>query len=372
METITAGDVMRERIHTIFSRAFCLATALCAFALQPAAAQSPPQDVDGALAYLATLPKEQRLAVLKKEAAREGELIIYSAIGLDRMSVWLNVFKKENPDIKVEYIRMTTNETAQKVLTEFRAQRTNADIVMSSSEWLGLLKVALAPYETTTWNDLDERFRHGSVKDGWTAIDFDSLVEVIAWRTDRISAAEAPKTLDDLMNPKWKGRVATVKVREPFVDAMIELYGEKVAMEKIDALAALDNRIYASISALSEGIGAGETDIAWGLSGARAASLKAKGRPVDFVVQKPPMTLNETMAVGKLSKHPYASALLMEFVTDLKTMEASDKIEPGRVFGYKKGNFTIPLASDIFVYRELPDAKYRELNRIVERKFIRR
>ncbi|MGE3150500.1 MAG: hypothetical protein AB7K04_15695, partial [Pseudorhodoplanes sp.] len=27
METITAGDVMRERIHTIFSRAVCLATA---------------------------------------------------------------------------------------------------------------------------------------------------------------------------------------------------------------------------------------------------------------------------------------------------------------------------------------------------------
>jgi hypothetical protein len=52
-------------------------------------------------------------------------------------------------------------------------------------------------------------------------------------------------------------------------------------------------------------------------------------------------------------------------------MEASDKIEPGRAFGSTKGKFTIPLAPANFVYRELPPDKYRELNRIVERKLIR-
>ena len=208
------------------------------------------------------------------------------------------------------------------------------------------------------------------LKDGPPSISI-RLIEVIAWRTDRVQAAEAPKTLDELAQSKWKGRAGTVKVREPFVDAYIEFYGEKAAMEKIDALAALDNRIYPSIAALSEGLGAGEIDVAWGISGARAARLKESGRPVDFVFQQPPMTLNETMAVGRLTKHPYASALLMEFVTDVKTMEASDKIEKGRVFGHTKGNFTIPLAKDMFVYRELPDARYKELNRIVERKFIR-
>jgi hypothetical protein len=62
----------------------------------------------------------------------------------------------------------------------------------------------------------------------------------------------------------------------------------------------------------------------------------------------------------------------MEFVTDVKTMEASDIIEPGRVFGHTKGKFTIPLAPNVFVYRELPADHYRDLNRIFERKFIRR
>jgi hypothetical protein len=83
------------------------------------------------------------------------------------------------------------------------------------------------------------------------------------------------------------------------------------------------------------------------------------------------MTLNETMAPGGMAKNPYAAALLMEYVTDVRTMEASDKVEPGRVFGHTEGTFTIPLAPDVYVYEAIPPDRYRELNRIVETKFIR-
>jgi len=334
-------------------------------------AQTAPREGAEVWAYLAKLPPAERLAVLKREAAREGQVVIYSAIGLDRAKVWLDPFNAENPGVKVEYLRMTTNELAQKTLTEARANRTNMDVFMSSSDWLDLVREALAPYEPTAWADLDARFRHGGMSQGWAAIDFDSLVEVIAWRTDRLSSADAPKTLDQLADPKWKGRAGTVRVREPFVDAMYKIYGEGPATEKIDRLAALESRVYPSIAALSEGLGAGEIDIAWGISGARAARLKQTGQPVDFVLQVPAMSLNETMAVGRLAKNPYAAALVMEYVSDVKTMEASDKVEPGRVFGHTKGNFTLKLTQDLFVYPAIPQERYRELNRLVERKFIR-
>jgi iron(III) transport system substrate-binding protein len=337
------------------------------------AAQAPAQPKEGAAVWasLAALPAAQRIEVLKREATREGAVVIYSAIGLDRAKVWLDPFTKEYPGIKVEYLRMTTNEAAQKMLTEHRAGRTNMDLFMSSSDWLALVKDALAPYQPSAWADLDPRFRHGSMQEGWTAVDFDSLIEVIAWRTDRVPSAQAPKTLDQLADPKWLGRAGTVKVREPFIFAMNSIYGEKLATEKIDRLAALNSRVFPSIAALSEGLGAGEIDIAWGISGARAARLKASGLPVDFVGQEPPMTLNETMAAGRLAKNPHAAALVMEYVTNVKTMEASDKVEPGRVFGHTKGTFTIPLASNVFVYPAISPEQFKELNRIVERKFIR-
>jgi hypothetical protein len=83
------------------------------------------------------------------------------------------------------------------------------------------------------------------------------------------------------------------------------------------------------------------------------------------------MTLNETMAAGRLATHPYAAALILEYITSVKTMEASDKVEPGRVFGNTKGKFNIPLAQNVFVYPAIPPEQFKELNRIVERKFIR-
>src|SRR5205814_2299644 len=135
--------------------------------------QAQPKEGPEVWSYLASLPPAQRMEVLKREAAREGEVVIYSAIGLDRAKVWLDPFTKENPQVKVEYLRMTTNELAQKTLTEHRAGRTSMDIFMSSSDWLGLVKDTLAPYQPTSWEDLDPRFRHGGTKEGWTAVDFD-------------------------------------------------------------------------------------------------------------------------------------------------------------------------------------------------------
>src|ERR1700687_2727825 len=135
---------MRERIPVILARTLVGAALVGAGLVfgHAAMAQSAPKDGPAVWPYLATLGADERLATLKREAIREGELVIYSAIGLDRAGVFLDMFKKQYPGIKIEYLRMTTNEIAQKVLTEFRAGRTNADIVMSSSEWLGLLKDA--------------------------------------------------------------------------------------------------------------------------------------------------------------------------------------------------------------------------------------
>jgi iron(III) transport system substrate-binding protein len=356
----------------VFSK-ILLALVVAASAFAPALGQNAPPAGDAVWPYLAAMQPSQRLDVMAREAKREAQLSIYSAIGIDRAKPFIDIFKQKYPGIEVSLVRMTTNELATRLQTEARVGRTQADLMISSSDWLELVSSALAPYETTAWADLDPRFRHGGVAQGWTAIDFDSLVEVIAWRTDRVSSQDAPKTLDQLGQPKWKGRVGMPKVREQFLDAMITLYGDKTAMQKVDALAALNNRAYASIAATAEALGAGEVDMAWGVSGARAERLKASGAPVAYVIQDPPMTLNETMAVVKLGQHPYAAALFLDLMSQASTMEATDKIEPGRTFGNIKGKYAIPLSSipNLFVYRPIPPARYRELNRIVEDKFLR-
>lgn len=348
------------------------AVSLCGQAL----AQEAPRDLLEVWPYLNSLPAAERLEVLEREATREGRLVIYAAMGTDRARVFLDLFEERYPGIAVEFNRMSTSELPQKLMLEVRTGRSSVDLVMTSSEWLGVLSDGLAPYVPTVWDDLHPAFRHGGVEEGWAAADHDSLIEAIAWRTDRVDAAEAPASLDELSDPKWRGRVGTTRAREQFLDGYINLYGEEEAMEKIDRLAELNNRIFPSIAGLAEALGAGEVDLAWGVSAARVERLKGVGAPVDYVLQQPAMTLNETVAVARLANNPYAAALLMEFLLDHETMEASDVIEPGRLFGNLKGSFTIPqwilTAEDLTVYRAIPEDEFRTLNRIVEQKFVRR
>src|SRR5690349_13278063 len=221
-------------------------------------AQTAPPDEAAAMQYLATLPADQRLAVLEREAKREGELTIYGALGIDRAQILDKMFNERYPDVKVNFVRLTEAELADKVLLESRTGRVNSDLALSTVAWMGLLAPALAPYETTSWKDFDPRFRLGSVKDGWTAVVYESLPTTIAWRTDRVKREDAPKTLQEVADPKWAGRIGTTSHLENMMNGLIGTLGEAPAMDLLKKLAANRPRLYSSTAALSQGLAAGE------------------------------------------------------------------------------------------------------------------
>ncbi|MGE0523390.1 MAG: ABC transporter substrate-binding protein [Variibacter sp.] len=338
------------------------------------AQQQAPREGDAVWAYLKSLPAAERLETIKRESAREGQLTIYGAIAIERAQILLDLFKKDYPDVKAEFVRLTTTDLPQRITVEFRAGRTNADAAIITSDRLEIMSTAVGPYQPTTWDDFDPRFRHGGGDAGWAAIDYELLVEAIAWRTDRIKSDEAPKSLDQLSEPKWKGRTGTVTSLEHLLDSYTEMYGADAAMEKVKALSALDNRLYPSIAGLSEAVGSGQIDLAWGVSAMRATRLKKSGAPVDFVYQDPAFGIPDAVMVTKGAKHPYAAAAFMEFLTKAGTLEELDRREPGMAFGNLKGKYERPLSSfsHLRIYQPIPAAKYREYNRVIERLFVRR
>ena len=112
-------------------------------------AQSAPPDGPGVWTSLANLPRYQRVAVLEREAKREGTLTIYGALGIDRAQILNKIFNERYPDIKVDFVRLTEPELVDKVLLEQRTGRVNSDLALSTVAWMGLLPPALDPYEVT-------------------------------------------------------------------------------------------------------------------------------------------------------------------------------------------------------------------------------
>lgn len=321
------------------------------------------------------MPKAERMAVLEREALKESAVIVYGALGIDRADVFIKPFQAKYPGIKVDFVRLREPELVDKMLIESRTRKVNGDVAISSVPWLELLKPALAPYQPTTWDAFDPRLRRGGADQGWTAIAYEILATTIAWRTDRVKSSEAPKTLDQMADPKWKGRAGTTSQLESMMDGLIAAYGgEQAAMARIEKLAALDNRLYPSIAALSDALAAGEIDIAWNMGAHRPVQLKAAGAPVDFVFQDPLLGQGITVSVIKGTQHPYAAALLMEFLTDARILEALDKAEGGRVFGNRDGKFTLPLTQfpKLILFEPIEPARFSELKKKSEQLFIRR
>ena len=365
------------RFKRLFQRCIVPAVAtLCLQMLAPSAdAQgAPPQSGPAVWTYLAALPPAQRMTVLKQEATREGKLVLYGAIAIERAQILIDLFHKDYPNIDVQFVRLTTTDLPQRLMIEQRANRANADAVIITSDRLDIMSAALAPYEPTSWSDFDPRFLNGGTNKGWAAVNYEVMVEAIAWRTDRISKNQAPKTLDEVADPKWKGRTGTVTSLEHLVDSYGTLYGQAVATEKVGKLAALDNHLYPSIAGLSEGLGSGQIDLAWGVSAMRIIRLQKAGAPVDFVYESPAFGVPDAIAVTTQAKNPYAAALFMEFLTSAKTLEAVDKTEPGLVFGNRKGTYSKPVASlqGLTIFGPISESNYRTENREVQSLFIRR
>jgi len=363
----------RRQVIAVFAASTILAGAVILSSASSAKAQAP-QAADKVWSYLAGLKPAERKAVIEREARREGAVVLYGALGIDRAKMFLDPFQAKYPEVKVEFVRLTVNEMAQKVAQESRSNRMRADAIITSTPWLDLMDQYFAPYEPAEWAAYDPRFRHGGFAKGWVAIDYELLLEAIAWRTDRVKAAEAPKTVEDLADPRWKGRMGSITSVERTIDGLTQQRGEEATMALMTRIAAQQNRLYPSIAALSQALAGGEIDVAWGIGAYRAAQLKAQGAPVDWHFPTPIFSVGDMIAAARQAPHPYAAALLIDFLTAAETLQVLDKLEPGRAFANKNGTYDIKLESltSLIPYRPIPEARYKELNRTVERMFIRR
>jgi iron(III) transport system substrate-binding protein len=357
-------------------RAGLLLMLLCPFALcAQVGAQPAATDNSAVWQSLNRMPAAQRRAVLEREARREGPLVLYGATGLDRAQFWIGEFNKRYPDIKVEFVRLQAAELYQKVAAERRTGLLRADLVITTITYLDLLKDAgaFAPYEPAPWADFDPRFRMGGADSGWTAVVYELFPHAIAWRTDRVRDADAPKTIAQLADPKWRDRLGTTRHLEDFLNGVFTKLGQDNGMQLVKGLAAQRNRLYQSHAALSDALAAGEIDIGWGLIAARPIELAGKGAPVAYVLSDPQLAEGNTISVGRDTVRPHAAALFIDVMLSADVLEASDRWQPGRIVGNTKGKFAIPRerTAELFIFPALPQPRYKELNRLAEELFVR-
>ena len=134
-----------------------------------------------------------------------------------------------------------------------------------------------------------------------------NLTLPIAYNTKMVSAQEAPKTWEDLADPKWKGRKIIIEARlVPFAMLGTE-WGKGKAIELTKKILSQQQPlIVQGGTTVANALAGGQVSIAVGTYAFTIEGLKKQGAAVDWVAVSPLPVLTSAEGVLKTAAHPNA------------------------------------------------------------------
>jgi iron(III) transport system substrate-binding protein len=140
-------------------------------------------------------------------AKKEGKVIFYTATDVTVAEKLAELFEKGNPGIDVQVERAGSERVFQRIGQEYSSGIYNADVSETSDavhfEYFkrqGWLEAMVPQVVADKW-PADERD-----PDGFFAA-YRAHLSVMAYRSDLLPEADAPKTWADLLDPKYKGKM---------------------------------------------------------------------------------------------------------------------------------------------------------------------
>jgi iron(III) transport system substrate-binding protein len=295
--------------------------ALVSCALVALGLAAPARAVRGPIATYKGPNREARIIAGAKKDAR---VTVYSGmIENQALRPLVDAFHKKYPFVSVDYWRGDSRALVQKALTERRAGRVIGDILESTGGAETLMKAnAVQPFYTPETANFPENYvdPHGM----WAASRLDYFG--LAYNTRLVSAAEVPKTYEDLLDPKWRGAIAWRADSEVGADLFIAGILRSMGKEKGEAylkrLASQRIANYAgSARALVDRVGAGEYKLAVEIYAHHPLISKAEGAPLDVQMLEPVPSALSTIQLAADAPHPYAAMLFIDFAESREGQE---------------------------------------------------
>ena len=247
-------------------------------------------------------------------ARKEGKVVWYTSLVLPSAEKVAKLFEAAYPDVKVEVHRTGSQRILQRVMQEMQANIKNVDVIHTSDAGHYVFlkdKKLLAKYTPAGVDAFPAGFKD---KDGYY-YGLRATVTAIAYNTKTVSAAEAPKTWKDLLDPKWKGKMVTAHpgysgVIATHVLALVHLHG----WDYFKALAQNKLMIVQSANDPATVVSSGERVVAVNGGDYSAYQLKKKGNPIEVVYPKEgvPLVVSPT-AITAWAPHPSAARLFTDF-----------------------------------------------------------
>lgn len=261
---------------------------------------------------LKSLSPDKRMDVLIESARKEREVVWYANWEVDQLRPLILGFERKYPYLHVSPFRAGGGKILDKVSTEYRAGKYLADVILDgSTKVLYYIENGITGvYQSPERKNLRKGFY--DEKGYWMSIANSPMG--IAYNVNLVPAESAPKSLQDLLQPRWKGKMAMDSNPDEMVLGLIKSWGDERAIKYLHNLAAQKLQIRRGYTLLAQLLAAGEFPIVVQAFAYRVAEMKLKGAPLGIAFPDPTVVTISPIQIAKHPPHPHAAALFIDYL----------------------------------------------------------
>jgi iron(III) transport system substrate-binding protein len=227
------------------------------------------------VASAGALAQAQSISALAAAAEKKPAVTWYESSPSEQGDKVIKAFQKRYPKVKLRQVRLIGgNELAVRTVQEVQARGYTGDVLTGGADHMSQLK---------------DRGLLGAID--WKALNVapalapnphmmatTASVYVVSWNTRKVSDAEAPATWEQVLDPKWTGRMGSW-VRAAAFAQLAATQGEAEAQKKLERFIALKPMLFKSTFPLAQAVGSGEVDLGIGFYHSTLPPMQA-GAPI--------------------------------------------------------------------------------------------
>ena len=243
-------------------------------------------------------------------AKKEGKIVVYGSVVPQAMEGLHQAFKKKY-GVDVEYWRGSSTQVSERALTEWRAGKPGFDIA-EGNRGVQLIMKSEGLFQKFVPPNSEKFPAPYKEKDGlitpWRVLPISIL-----YNTELVKSGDLPKTFDDLLNPKWSGKIS---IPDPtrhtttaqFLWNLEKLMGNKW-LDYVKALAKQKPILVESLAPVTTTIIKGEAPV--GITYIKY--IKQYKGPVNYIPMDKYLTDPNYLSLSAKASHPNAAKLYIDF-----------------------------------------------------------
>jgi len=268
----------------------------------------PPPSPHRSLYLLDSADRQNRLV---SGARNERTVVVYTSLNTQDSGPIVTAFEKKY-GIKAELWRASSEKVVQRAVTEARAGRFVCDVMETNGPEMEALEreALLDEFRSPYFRDLSPAAfpQHRQ----YVADRFNFFT--IAYNTRLVAPQEVPNSYDDLLHPRFAGRIGLEAADVDWFGAMVKHMGEEKGLAYFRKLAASRPQIRSGHTLMGQLVASGEIPLAANIYNHNAERVAVRGAPIRWKALMPTFGRPNAVGLARRAAHPHAALLFADFL----------------------------------------------------------